>query len=96
MTKHRDKNGRLLRTSRGGPAKGAAYLEDYAFLAHGLLRLYAATGDAKRLNQARELTDRMIAEFSDPDGGFFFTADNAESLFVRTKDPFDGAAARRE
>ena len=90
-TKHRDKSGGLLRTSRGGPAKGAAYLEDYAFLAHGLLRLHAATGDAKRLDQARELVDRMMSDFSDPDGGFFFTADNAESLFIRTKDRTDGA-----
>src|SRR6476469_7556069 len=35
-------DGRLLRTYRAGRAKLAAYLEDYAFLAHGLLRLHAA------------------------------------------------------
>ncbi|MDB5350795.1 MAG: hypothetical protein JWN86_2042 [Planctomycetota bacterium] len=88
---HRDKDGRLLRTSRGAAAKGAAYLEDYAFLAHALLRLHAATGDATRLAQARDLTDRMLAEFSDADGGFFFTADSGESLLARMKDPFDNA-----
>ncbi len=88
---HRDGDGRLLRTSRDGKAKGAAYLEDYAFLAHGLIRLHAATGDANRLAQARELTDRMLAEFSDKDGGFFFTADGHETLLARMKDPFDGA-----
>ncbi len=91
LAKHRDKDGRLLRTSRGGPAKGAAYLEDYAFLVHGLLRLHAATGDAKRLDQARALTDRMMADFADPDGGYFATPADGESLLVRMKDSFDGA-----
>ena len=69
-----------------------AYLEDYAFLAHGLLRLHAATGDPKRLAQARALADRMIADFADPeDGGFFYTAGDHESLLARAKDPFDNA-----
>ena len=44
-TKLRTPDGRLLRTYRAGQAKLPAYLEDYAFLAHGLLRLHAATGD---------------------------------------------------
>jgi uncharacterized protein YyaL (SSP411 family) len=89
---HRDNEGKLLRTSRDGKAKLAAYLEDYAFLAHGLLRLHAATGDAKRLDQARELADRMLAEFEDKElGGFFFTAEGHETLLVRVKDPYDSA-----
>jgi hypothetical protein len=86
----RDKDGRLLRTYRAGQAKLPAYLEDYAFLAHGLLRLQAATGDPKRLEQARALTDRMIGEFADSrDGGFFYTSDDHESLLARPRDPFD-------
>ena len=83
-------DGRLLRSYRAGRAKLPAYLEDYAFLAHGLLRLHAATGDPKRLAQARALTDRMLADFSDEkEGGFFFTAGDHESLLARPKDPFD-------
>ncbi|MFO0954063.1 MAG: DUF255 domain-containing protein [Isosphaeraceae bacterium] len=82
--------GRLLRTYRAGQAKLPAYLEDYAFLAQGLLRLHAATGDAKRLEQARALTDRMIQDFADEQaGGFFYTADDHESLIARTKDAVD-------
>jgi uncharacterized protein YyaL (SSP411 family) len=85
-------DGRLLRTARGGQAKIAAYLEDYAALAHALLRLHAATGDPKRLVQAKRLGDRIIADFADPkDGGFFFTAGDHESLIARVKDPFDNA-----
>ena len=92
LARLRTPDGRLLRTYRDGQAKLPAYLEDYAFLAHGLLRLHAATGDPTRLAQARALTDRMIADFADTkEGGFFFTAGDHESLLARPKDPFDGA-----
>jgi uncharacterized protein YyaL (SSP411 family) len=92
LTRLQTPDGRLLRTYRNGQAKIPAYLEDYAFLAHGLLRLHAATGDPARQAQARALTDRMIADFADTrEGGFFSTAGDHESLLARPKDPFDGA-----
>jgi uncharacterized protein YyaL (SSP411 family) len=88
----RTPEGRLLRTYRAGQAKLPAYLEDYAFLAHGLVRLHAATGEARWLREARALVDRMIADFEDrEDGGFFFTAEGHESLLARPKDPLDNA-----
>ncbi len=87
----REPGGRLLRTYRAGQARLPAYLEDYAFLAHGLLRLHAATGESRWLDQARGLTDRMLADFADPrEGGFFFTAVDHERLLTRPKDPTDG------
>jgi uncharacterized protein YyaL (SSP411 family) len=92
LARLRTSEGRLLRTYRGGQAKLPAYLEDYAFFVHGLLRLHAATGDATRLAQARTLADRMIADFGDTRlGGFFATAGDHESLLARPKDPYDGA-----
>jgi uncharacterized protein YyaL (SSP411 family) len=92
LTHLRTPEGRLLRTYRSGQSKIPAYLEDYAFLTHGLLRLHAATGDPARLAQARALTDRMIADFADTrDGGFFSTAGDHESLLARPKDLVDGA-----
>ena len=92
LAKLKTSEGRLLRAYRLGVAKLPAYLEDYAFLADGLLRLHAATGDPRRLDQARKLIDRMILDFSDTkEGGFFYTADDHESLIARTKDPFDNA-----
>jgi uncharacterized protein YyaL (SSP411 family) len=88
----REPNGRLLRTYCAGQAKLPAYLEDYAFLIHGLLRLHAATAEPIWLDQARAMADRMLADFADAkDGGFFFTASDHESLLARPKDPFDGA-----
>jgi uncharacterized protein YyaL (SSP411 family) len=92
LAKHRAPDGRLLRTSRGGQAKLAAYLEDYAFLADALLRLHIATGDPERLAQARALADRMVADFADAKGGgFYYTAEGHESLLARPKDPYDNA-----
>ena len=92
LDKLRTTDGRLLRTARLGKAKLPAYLEDYAFLIHGLLRLHAATQDERWLRVARELTDRMIRDFEDhEEGGFYFTADDHESLIARPKDPFDNA-----
>ena len=92
LSRLREPGGRLLRTYRAGQARLPAYLEDYAFLVHGLLRLHAATGESQWLDQARGLTDRMVADFLDTqEGGFFFTAGDHESLLTRPKDPYDGA-----
>ncbi len=92
LTRLRAPDGRLLRTFRQGEAKLGAYQEDYAFLAHGLIKLHAATNNQRWLDEARKLVDRMIADFEDhAEGGFFFTADGHETLLARAKDPFDNA-----
>jgi uncharacterized protein YyaL (SSP411 family) len=88
----RTPDGRLLRSYRSGTAKLPGYLEDYAFLIDGLLRLHDATDDPRWLDEARSLADRMILDFADDArGGFFFTADDHESLVARVKDPYDDA-----
>ncbi len=97
VLKHqRTADGRLLRAYGGQPGKapkaqGNGYLEDYAFLAHGLLNLYDATRDKRWLDEARSLTDTMMKHHSDKKGGYFFTAHDHEKLFARSKDQFDGA-----
>jgi uncharacterized protein YyaL (SSP411 family) len=91
------KDGRLLRTYGARPGKapaaeGSAYLEDYAFLVHGLLTLHQARGEKKWLEQARALTDTMIRYHGDKKaGGYYFTANDHEKLFARSKDQYDGA-----
>jgi hypothetical protein len=89
----RTADGRLFRTYAGSPPKGRldAYLDDYAYLVHGLLNLNDATGDKHWLDEAKALTERMITGFSDERGGFFFTSSDHEKLFARFKDATDGA-----
>ncbi|MFO0945956.1 MAG: thioredoxin domain-containing protein [Planctomycetota bacterium] len=84
--------GLLLRTYKDGQAKLNGYLEDYAFLANGLVSLYEATFDIRWLREAAMLVDVMHDQFWDEkDGGFFFTGVDHEALIARGKDPQDGA-----
>jgi uncharacterized protein len=86
------RDGLLLRTYKDGKAKLNAYLEDYAFLAEGLITLSEGSGELSWLLEALRLSDRMIEEFWDSEnGGFFFTGKSHESLIVRHKDYFDNA-----
>jgi uncharacterized protein YyaL (SSP411 family) len=94
LTRLRDENGRLLRSYKDGQSKYDAYLEDYAYLADGLLALYQATFDVRWLEEARTLADEMLARFWDEKhGGFFDTAsDHADqALIIRPKNITDNA-----
>jgi uncharacterized protein YyaL (SSP411 family) len=74
----------LKRSCRGGRAQGAAVLEDYAYLAEGLLDLGEATRDARWSAEARALVDAAAVRLWDAaDGGFFETDD--PHLVVRLK-----------
>lgn len=86
------RDGRLLRSFRDGKANLMGYLDDYANMIDGLLWLYETTFDVKWLNAAAELNDAVIEHYYDEQGGaFFYTADDHETLIVRTKDASDGA-----
>ncbi len=92
LNQSRDDDGRLLRSFAGGKAKLNAYIDDYAFLASGLISLHQATDDERWLSLAREITDKQIQLFwDDTNGGFFFTSNDHPALVVRVKDPVDGA-----
>ncbi|MFF0491526.1 thioredoxin domain-containing protein [Nocardia sp. NPDC004068] len=85
---------RVARASLGGSVGAApGILEDYAWLATGLLALYQATADPDWLAHAERLTDSAATHFADPDnpGAWFDTADDAETLVARPRDPLDGA-----
>ena len=85
------RDGRLLACHKDGRARFPAYLDDYAFLADGLLELLQVRWRSKDLALARELADVMLARFADPRGGFFFTADDHEALIHRPKPLADEA-----
>ncbi len=87
LTKLRGEDGRLKRTYSVGEARLNAYVNDYAFLVDGLLRLHAATGDKRWLDAAGELTDKQLELFADEKGGgFYFTSSDHEALLARAKE----------
>jgi uncharacterized protein len=87
------RDGRLLRVSRDGVAgPHAGVLEDHGCLASGFVALACATGDAVWLDRAGVLLDAVLAHFAADDGGFHDTADDAETLMVRPRDPSDNAS----
>jgi uncharacterized protein len=91
LARLRAPDGRLLRSWRGGTAHLAAYLDDYACLGDGLLDVYEAGGNARFIDAARELAQRIVSEFAAEDGGFFSTANGHEALLVRHREGHDGA-----
>ncbi len=81
--------GRLLRSHRDGRTSGAAYLDDYANVAYGLLELHVATGELRWLEEASRLARLAVELFADEErGGFFLAARDSEPLVARTK-PLD-------
>jgi len=86
------KGERLLKRYRNGVAALDAHLDDYAFMAWGLLELYEATFLTKYLSQALDLMNIMVEDFwDDKNGGFFLGSDQSEKLIVRSKTAYDGA-----
>ncbi|HUK40307.1 MAG TPA: thioredoxin domain-containing protein, partial [Candidatus Acidoferrales bacterium] len=86
------RDGRLLHTYKDGTAKLLAYLDDYAFLATGLLDLYEATFRRSYFERAINLADIMLSEFLDEkDGAFFYTGKSHERLISRAKPVFDAS-----
>jgi len=85
-------DGLLLHTYKDGKAKQLGFLDDYAFLAVGLLDFYEATLDRSALERAVELTEIMVREFWDSSGGgFFYTGKSHEQLVSRSKPVFDSS-----
>ncbi len=77
--------GRLKATYKDGRARFAAYLDDYAFLANGLVELLQCRWRGSDLDFACELCDALLAHFEDERGGFYFTADDHEALIHKPK-----------
>ncbi len=85
-------NGRLLHSWRAGKLKHRATLDDYALMARAALALHEATGEAAYLDQARAWVRVLDQHFWDTEaGGYFYTADDAKDLIIRTKSAHDSA-----
>jgi uncharacterized protein YyaL (SSP411 family) len=95
-------DGRLLAVHMDGASRFPGYLDDYAFLLDALVEILQTHWRTDDLRFALTLADTMIHHFEDAeDGGFYFTADDHETLIHRPKPLFDesvpcgnGVAAR--
>ena len=84
-------DGRLFRCYRGAKAYNPGFSTDYTNVIEALITLYETTFDRKWLTAAEQLNRVLIEHFhDDAKGGFFYTADDAEKLLVRSKNTRDG------
>ncbi len=83
--------GRVLHRLCRGEAGIAGMLDDYAFLAWGMLELYQTIFEPACLARAVALARTLRTRFADPEGGFFLTPDDGEALLLRQKLFFDAA-----
>jgi hypothetical protein len=86
-------SGVLQHANRLGKARVDAFLDDYAFLASGLLALHDATGEGRWLEEAVRLAEEQERRLGDPERGGYFAAGPDPRLLVRAKPGHDGAAA---
>jgi len=87
----RRKDGRLLHRFRKGKAGIQAKLDDYAYLVWGMIELYETDFHVQDLQTAMDLNANMLEHFESPQGGLYFTADDAQALLVRPMTAYDGA-----
>jgi hypothetical protein len=85
--------GRLMHSWKTpGPARVPGMLEDYAYLADGLLALWEATFERAWLDACRRMADEAVRLFGDAEhGGFFSTGVDHERLIVRPKEIIESA-----
>ncbi|HYA80451.1 MAG TPA: thioredoxin domain-containing protein [Methylocystis sp.] len=84
-------DGRLLHSWRAGRARHLAVLDDYAAMCKGALALFEATGAPSYLDSCRCWLEHVERYYRDVDGGYFFTAVDADALIARVKIAEDSA-----
>jgi uncharacterized protein YyaL (SSP411 family) len=84
--------GALFHVWRGGRARVEGFLEDYAFVARGLLVLHRESGDERWLREAERLAEEMEKRLRDPRGGYYQSREKPY-LLVQSKPANDGATA---
>ena len=67
------------------------FLDDYATCILAQLSLHRATLEDEYLERAKHLCNKVMADFSDPAGGFYLYSDGHEELILRPKETYDGA-----
>jgi uncharacterized protein YyaL (SSP411 family) len=87
---NRSAQGELARTVDGAHKGVSAVLDDYAFLAAGLIDLFQATGKSIHLERAISLATLALDHFGASEGGWYLTSDAAEEPLGRQLETYDG------
>ncbi len=82
---------RLFHSWRLGQARHPAMADGYANMAEAALMLFQVTGEERYLHQARIWEQTLARHYAAPSGGYYYTADDAEALIVRTRSVMDNA-----
>jgi len=93
LSRLRRDDGVLLHVFREENAHVPAFLDDYAFLVDGLLRLRSATEEARWLDEALRLTEEQEERLGDGENGGYFAAGADRRLLFRARPAFDGAVS---
>lgn len=83
-------DGSLARIYKDGQAKVEAMLDDYAFLAQGLITLYEADFNQMWLRRSLELMERAMQKYSDGEGRYYIIGDT-HNLVARPLSGYDQA-----
>jgi uncharacterized protein YyaL (SSP411 family) len=77
---------------KNGIGRQPAFLDDYAFLIQALIQLQEITGNPDYLIKAKNITEYVFENFSEPvTGYFFYIAKHQQDVIVRKKEVYDGA-----
>jgi uncharacterized protein YyaL (SSP411 family) len=83
-------DGRLIHCWNPGKTQINGFLEDYAFMAEGLISMYQATFDENYLGKALILAEYAIHHFYNAENGLFYiTSDLDPELIARKQDIYD-------
>jgi uncharacterized protein YyaL (SSP411 family) len=86
LDNYMQENGRLYRSYKEGKVSINAFLDDYAFLAQALIRLYEVTFDSQWLDQAQRLVEYVDEYFWDAGSStYFYTSDLDPELITRKR-----------
>ncbi|MGE0114325.1 MAG: thioredoxin domain-containing protein [Steroidobacteraceae bacterium] len=89
---HAWRDGRLYAVQAGGVTQFPAYLDDHAYLLDAIVELLQTRWRSADLAFAQVLADSLLKRFTDEErGGFYFTANDHESLIHRPKSFADDA-----
>ena len=82
----------LFVSYRNGNVSGNAFLDDYAIYIYAMITMYEVTLTQSYLQRAKNLTDKVLADFyDDQNGGFFLYGKENEQLILKPKETYDGA-----